>query len=117
MMRKVILGALVAVGLLVAGIGAFVPAREALAQRSVMAAHESVGEAGMIAVAGPSSDTGQWISVVDPKSRAIAVYRIDGATGRIKLAAVRNIHWDLQVMQLNSESPLPQEIRSMLDQR
>ena len=47
----------------------------------------------------------------------MAVYRIDPTAGKIKLLSVRNIQFDLQVMDLNSEKPSPQEIRSLLEQR
>jgi hypothetical protein len=37
--------------------------------------------------------------------------------GDITLKSVRNIHWDLQMVEFNTEAPLPREIRSMLDQQ
>jgi len=45
------------------------------------------------------------------------VYRVESATGKIELKSVRRIHWDLQMTNLNTEKPLPQEIRSLLEQR
>ena len=57
------------------------------------------------------------LTVVDPRQRVLCVYHIDLATGKIALKSVRNIQWDLQINDLNNENPLPQEIRSLLDQR
>ena len=31
--------------------------------------------------------------------------------------SVRNIHWDLQMMEFNGVNPLPREIRLQLEQR
>ncbi len=42
---------------------------------------------------------------------------IDHATGVISLKSVRNIHADLLMDEFNTESPLPKEIRAILDQR
>ena len=47
----------------------------------------------------------------------MAVYHIDPSGGKIKLLSVRNVQFDMQVMDLNSDKPSPQEIRSLLEQR
>ena len=57
------------------------------------------------------------LTVVDPRQRVLSVYHIDVATGKIALKSVRNIQWDLQIDDLNNDKPLPQEIRSSLEQR
>lgn len=59
----------------------------------------------------------QQIVVIDSKSRVMSVYHIDHATGVISLKSVRNIHADLLMDEFNTESPLPKEIRAILDQR
>ena len=59
----------------------------------------------------------QQIVVIDSKSRVMSVYHIDHATGVISLKSVRNIHADLLLDEFNTESPLPKEIRAILDQR
>lgn len=59
----------------------------------------------------------QQIVVIDAKSRVMSVYHIDHATGVISLKSVRNIHADLLMDEFNTESPLPKEIRAILDQR
>ncbi len=59
----------------------------------------------------------QQIVVIDPRSRVMSVYHIEHATGVISLKSVRNIHADLLMDEFNTESPLPKEIRAILDQR
>lgn len=59
----------------------------------------------------------QQIVVIDPKSRVMSVYHIEHATGVISLKSVRNIHADLLMDEFNTTSPLPKEIRAILDQR
>jgi hypothetical protein len=59
----------------------------------------------------------QQIVVIDPKSRVMSVYHIEHATGVISLKSVRNIHADLLMDEFNTGSPLPREIRAILDQR
>lgn len=59
----------------------------------------------------------QQIVVIDPKSRVMSVYHIDHATGVISLKSVRSIGADLLMDEFNTESPLPKEIRAILDQR
>jgi len=113
-MRGALLGALVGAGLVVAASSLSGQTRGMAPARSF---HAAVGpEQGLIALASPAADGGQLVTVIDPRLRSMAVYRVDAA-GRIRLTSVRNIQWDLQLMELNSESPLPQEIRSLLEQR
>lgn len=75
------------------------------------------GDAALIALPSAAADHGQHVTVIDTRLKSMGVYHIDPASGRIKLMSVRNINWDLQMLQLNSESPLPQEIQAMLQQR
>jgi hypothetical protein len=53
-------------------------------------------------------------TVVDPKQRVMAVYHVDRASGEISLKSVRNLTWDLQMIEFNSGNPLPQDIRNGL---
>jgi hypothetical protein len=62
-------------------------------------------------------DHGEQVTVIDPETRTMAVYHIDTATGKIVLKSVRNIHYDLKMMEFNGTDPLPGEIRSMLGER
>ncbi len=114
-MKKVVLGALFGVWTVIAAVGAGDLADRVFAQQS--AGELPTGGSGeLIAMPGPADEKGQLFIVVDPRSRAISVYHVDGATGKIALKSVRNIHWDLQITSLNNESPLPQQIRSMWQQ-
>jgi hypothetical protein len=55
----------------------------------------------------------QAVTVIDPNQRVMAVYHVDKSTGEIALKSVRNLTWDLQLMEFNSGKPLPQDIREM----
>jgi hypothetical protein len=55
----------------------------------------------------------QAVTVIDPGQRVMAVYHVDKTTGEIALKSVRNLTWDLQLMEFNSGKPLPQDIREM----
>jgi hypothetical protein len=55
----------------------------------------------------------QVVTVIDSAARVMAVYHVDRASGEITLKSVRNMTWDLQMLEFNSGEPLPQEIRDM----
>jgi len=74
------------------------------------------GSAGLTTLSSPIGENRQQLTVVDPDMRVISVYHID-AKGEITLKSVRNIHWDLQMVDFNSSSPLPREIRALLEQK
>ena len=115
-MRRLVLGALIGAALVVAAAATRDSTGSAFAQRAPSQA--PVGnEAGMIALTSPSADNATLVTVVDARQRALAVYRVDSLSGKIKLLSVRNLQWDLQMVHLNSESPSPQEIRSLLEPR
>ena len=115
-MKAVVLGALAGAALVTAVIGALGPRSEVLAQR-LPASQTVAADSQLIVVPAAVGDKAQLLTVIDPKLRVMSVYQIDLATGKIALRSVRNIHWDLQMTYLNNESPLPQEIRSLLEQR
>jgi hypothetical protein len=56
----------------------------------------------------------QVVTVIDPRQRVLAVYHVDRSTGKIVPKSIRNITWDLQMIEFNSGDPLPQDIRSGL---
>ena len=56
----------------------------------------------------------QLVTVIDPQQRVLAVYHVDRSTGKIVPKSIRNITWDLQMIEFNSGDPLPQDIRSGL---
>ncbi len=61
-------------------------------------------------------DGRQQLTVLDPETRVVAIYHIDHTKGELALRSVRNIYWDLQMNHFNGTSPLPAEIRSLLEQ-
>jgi hypothetical protein len=62
----------------------------------------------------PKAEGGpQAVVVVDPGQRVLAVYHVDKTTGEIALRSVRNITWDLQMVEFNSGEPLPRDIRKL----
>lgn len=63
-------------------------------------------------------DGRQQITLIDSRTRSIAVYHVDPRTGALGLKSVRNIQWDLQMDEFNSGgNPSPKEIRTLLEQR
>jgi len=56
----------------------------------------------------------QQLIVVDPFQRVIAVYHVRLETGALELKSIRNIFWDMQLVDYNGQRPLPQEIQSMI---
>ena len=114
-MRRAILGTLVGAGLVALAVGLFNPRGEVLAQRPVTYPPTNGGD--LIAVPSSMGEKGQMLTVIDPRQRTIGVYTIDPASGKIALRSVRNILWDLQMADFNSDNPLPREIRLQLEQR
>lgn len=113
-MRTAALGAGVLASLVVAALlGALVPG-SGFAQRAAPTAGVPAG--GLIALATPIGDQRQQIAVVDPQTHVLSVYHIELSTGAVTLKSVRNIHWDLQLIEHNGTSPLPQDVRAMLEQ-
>jgi hypothetical protein len=58
----------------------------------------------------------QLLLVIDPETRVLSAYQIGLANGEIELRGVRNLTWDLQLSHYNGVSPLPRDIRAMLEQ-
>jgi hypothetical protein len=116
---KRMLGILVGVGLVMAAIAVAQQRAEVFAQRPAPPPMPPTAAAGteLIVVPMTLGDKGQMLTVVDPRRRVLSVYHIDAATGKIALKSVRNIQWDLQINDFNNDKPLPQEIRSSLEQR
>jgi hypothetical protein len=55
--------------------------------------------------------------VLDSRTRALAVYHVDRASGQVVLKSARNLQADLLLDEFNSGEPSPQEIRSLLPPR
>lgn len=66
-----------------------------------------------------TSDAGdrQQVTVIDPRSRTMSVYHVAHTAGTISLKSVRSIQADLQMDEFNTESPLPRDIRAILEQK
>jgi len=58
---------------------------------------------------------GQLMIMVEPSTRMMAVYHVDGASGKVSLRSVRNLQWDLLIENFNGGNPSPEEIRNMLN--
>lgn len=114
-MRTVVLGTLVGAGMVMLAVSWFSQHDEALAQSPGPYWSNTPGGE-LIAVATTVADKFQQLTVIDPKRQVMSVYHVELATGKIELCSVRNFQWDLQMTHLNGVSPLPQEIKSLLEQ-
>jgi hypothetical protein len=65
----------------------------------------------------PTDGKPTTLTIVDPQRQTIGVYHINRETGEIELKSVRNIDADLKMDHLNTNSPLPQEIRQGLERQ
>ena len=113
-MRIAVVGASVLASLVFAAfVGALLP-RVGLAQRTASSVNHA---GGLIALATAAGEQYQQVTVIDPETRVLGVYHIELSTGEVTLKSVRNIHWDLQMTEFNGTSPLPDEVRSILEQQ
>jgi hypothetical protein len=110
-MRNAVLGALFIAGLWMASVG-IAPGRERLSANPLPGAEGCGPE--LVTLSTPAGDNRQMLTVVDPRTRVVAVYHIDVPSGAITLKGVRNINWDLQMVEYNGVTPLPGELRSLL---
>jgi hypothetical protein len=115
-MKRVLLGSVAGAVLAIAAAGLAGSRGEVLGQQLPASFRDASG-AELIAVPGPLNEKGQLLTVIDPRFRSLSVYQIDRETGKVELRSVRTIHWDLQMTEFNSASPLPGEIRALLEQR
>ena len=115
-MKRAMLGVLV--GAMVAAVAVVLLDRcgEAMAQR-VVPGPQASANGDLIAVPLPVGDKGQLLTVLDPHQQTMGVYWVEAATGKITLRSVRNIRYDLMMMDFNGDNPLPREIRTQLEQR
>jgi len=113
-MRTAVAGAFLGAGLILVVVWATGQPTEAFGQRSP---REIAPQGELIALTAPAGQDCQQITVIDPKQRVMCVYHVELQSGKIKLKSVRNITWDLQMLELNSADPEPREIRSLLERR
>jgi hypothetical protein len=112
-MRRSLIGALIVAGLVIAatiGRGASDIAFGGPGDMPLL----SLQDTGLFTQVTAENGQPLTVTVVDPRQRAMAVYHVDRSTGEIVLKSVRNLTWDLQMVQFNSGNPLPQDIRSGL---
>jgi hypothetical protein len=113
-MRRSLLGALLGAGLVIAatvGRGSLEPA---FGGPGDMASRAPLEDTGLFTQVTAESGQPLIVTVVDPRQRAMAIYHVDRASGEIALRSVRNLTWDLQMVEFNSGNPLPQDVRSGL---
>lgn len=120
-MKLAMVGALVGAGLVVFVFGASFASEEAHAQRFAeqrTAVQDASQSAGLITLSAAAADeqgqSVQQVTIIDPKTRVMAVYHVKTATGQIELKSVRKFDWDLQMEEFNPTVPLPREVRSQV---
>jgi hypothetical protein len=90
-----------------------------LAGRSVRAqagtAGARAGEDGLFVAAGQITQDSYGLYLVDPRARRICVYQWLPTPRQLRLLAVRNVRYDLQLDEYNT-APLPREIRQLVDE-
>jgi hypothetical protein len=114
-MRIAVVGASALLGLVLAVVLAAGGSRVGFAQRAGTV--PMTGGANLMTVTAQSGENRQQVTLIDPATRTMAVYHIDTSNGEIVLKSVRNLNYDLQMIEFNGTSPLPNEIRAILEQR
>ena len=112
-MRRSLLGALLGAGLVIAAFAG---------RSSTEPAYGGPGELGpsprqsseLVTHVTASDGQPLTVTVIDPIQRVMGIYQVDRSTGEIALRSVRNLTWDLQMIEFNSGKPMPQDIRSGL---
>ena len=110
-MKRAILAGFIGAGFLTAVSGWLGSNEPAYANRNLRAG----GESELITLDAPLDENRQQLTIIDPKSRVVAIYHVRRDSGEIALKSVRNFHWDLQMLEFNGVSPLPREIRALLE--
>ena len=110
-------GYCVLIGIAVGAVALAVEFPQAQAQR--VPAERAPPADQLIALPFEAADGKQQITIVDPRTRVIAVYQVDKVNGSLALRSVRNVHWDLLMEEYNTShgTPTPREIRVLAEQR
>jgi hypothetical protein len=124
-MRGLVGGALLGVGLVVTWAVGFAGAQapyEAPAARTASASRGAAQDraglsSDLLALSQDGGDGRQQITIVDPRQRVMAVYHVERGSGALQLKSVRNLSWDLQIEDYNSGTPAPRDIRALKDQQ
>ncbi len=69
---------------------------------------------GTFALVTSPAGSAQWLYLIDTRSRAFAVYRVDPSNpkGSVKLEAARQYQWDLKLEHYNNQAPEPSAIEA-----
>ncbi len=88
-------------------------ARPQQAQGRMLASGEA---SGTLALVTSPPGAAQWLYLIDTKSRAFAIYRVDPSNpkGSVKLEAARQYQWDLKLEHYNNQPPEPTAIETMV---
>lgn len=113
-MKAAVIGALLGTILTVVVVGVLPVGTSARAQTG--AAWHPGSPSDLITSTATVANNNQLVTVIDPKTRVMAVYLVDGVNGEISLKSVRAFQWDLQLAEFNGTTPLPREIRSLVEQ-
>lgn len=113
-MRIAVVGASAVAGLVFAATVAALVPNVGFAQRPAQSA-SSGGP--LITLTSQVNEHKQQVTVIDQDTHTMAVYHIDGTNGEIVLKSVRNIHFDLKMLEFNGTTPLPREVRALIEQR
>lgn len=120
-MKLAMVGALVVAGLVVLVFGDRFTSGEAHAQHFAqqrVAVQDVKPTADLITLSAAAADEQneqvQQVTIIDPKTRVMAVYHVKAKSGEIELKNVRKFDWDLQMEEFNAVSPLPREVRSQV---
>ena len=112
-MRSSLFGALLGAGLVIAALAGRSFSEPVQAGPGEVAPSSPQGS-GLITHVTAVAGQPQTVIVIDPHRQVMGVYHVDGASGEITLKSVRNITWDLQMIEFNGGVPSPQDIRSGL---
>lgn len=76
-------------------------------ERARMAAAQAGDGSGILAFTAPTAGTAQLLYLIDTRSRAFTIYRIDPANpdGTVKLVGARQYQWDLKLSHYNNQQP------------
>ncbi len=89
-----------------------------LQAQPVLATRLPVAAAGDLMAFSSDLANGQsQVTLIDVKARSMCVYHVDQTTGKIELKSIRNFRWDLLVEEFNGVSPLPRDIRVLMEQK
>jgi hypothetical protein len=69
---------------------------------------------GTLALVTSPAGSAQWLYLIDTKTRAFAIYRVDPSNpkGALKLEAARQYQWDLKLEHYNNQAPEPAAIEA-----